>query len=295
MTSAATTVQTPGLSLGYQRRKVTSVIALWLCGLAAFAAAGVLLLILGYIFSKGIGAIDWNFFTKLPKPPGESGGGVSNAIIGSLIIVGLAGGMAIPTGIAAGIYVSEYAGSLVASVVRFTADVLTGVPSIVVGIFAYGILVVKMGHFSALAGGVAIGIIMVPIVARSSEEMLKLVPQSQREASLALGITRWRTILSVVLPSARTGLATGSLLAIARGAGETAPLLFTVLGNQFMSHSITGGPIAALPLVIYQYASGPYPDQHEQAWAAAFVLVCVVFIINLLARLALVRPKRGAR
>jgi phosphate transport system permease protein len=295
MTSATTSITTSGTSLTYQRRKVINSIALGLCGLAAFAAAGVLLLILGYIISKGISYISVSFFFKLPKPPGESGGGVSNAIVGSLIIVGLASAMAIPTGVAAGIYISEYAGSIAATIIRFTADVLAGVPSIVIGIFIYGILVVKMGHFSAIAGGVAIGVIMVPIVARSSEEMLKLVPQSQREASLALGITRWRTILSVVIPSARTGLATGSLLAIARGSGETAPLLFTVLGNQFMSHSITGGPIAALPLVIYQYASGPYPDQHAQAWAAAFVLVCVVFIINLLARLALVRPKRGAR
>jgi phosphate transport system permease protein len=241
--------------------------------------------------AKGISYLNWDFFTQLPKPPGESGGGVRNSIVGSLIVVALAGAIAIPTGIAAGIFISEYAGTIVASIVRFTADVLTGVPSIVMGIFIYGLIVVRMGHYSALAGGIAIAVIMLPIVARTSEEMLKLVPQSQREAALALGLPRWRAIVNVVIPAARSGLLTGALLAIARAAGETAPLLFTILGNQFMSTSITGKPIDALPLRIYQYAIGPYKDQHGQAWAAAFVLVLVVFIINLLARLALARPR----
>jgi phosphate transport system permease protein len=273
----------------YRRRKATSAIAIGFCSLAAFAAAGVLLLILGYIVTKGINYINVDFFLHTPRPFGESGGGVSNSIIGSLITVGLAAAIAIPAGIGVGIFVSEYARPGQASIVRFTADVLTGVPSIVVGIFIYGLVVVRMGHYSAIAGGAALAIIMLPIVARSSEEMLKLVPQSQREAALALGITRWRTILSVVVPTAQRGLVTGSLLAIARASGETAPLLFTILGSQFTTHTITDKPIDALPLRIYQYSSGPYQDWHEQAWAAAFILVIVVFIINLLARVVLTR------
>ncbi len=277
----------------YRRRKVTNAVALSLCTVAAFAAAGVLVLILGYIVAKGVNYINWDFFTKTPKPLGESGGGVYNSIIGSLITVGLASVIGIPIGIGVGIFLSDYAGPTAGSIVRFTADVLTGVPSIIIGIFIYAVVVLRMGNFSALAGGIALAVIMLPIVARSSEEMLKLVPQSQREAALALGITRWRTILSVVIPGAQRGLVTGCLLAIARASGETAPLLFTILGNQFMTHSITDKPIDALPLRIYQYGTGPYPDWHQQAWAAAFVLVLVVFIINLLARLLLARP--GAR
>ncbi len=293
MTAASTPNNARMATIGYRRRKVTNAIAIGLCGFAAFAAAAVLLFILGFIVAKGISYINWSFFVELPKPAGESGGGVKNSIVGSLIVVGLASAMSIPTGVGAAIFISEYAGSAAASAVRFTADVLTGVPSIVVGIFIYGLVVVRMGHFSALAGGCALAVIMVPIVTRSSEEMLKLVPQSQREAALALGITRWRTILSVVMPSASRGLTTGALLAIARASGETAPLLFTVLGNQFLSTSITGKPIDALPLRIYQYASGPYQDQQAQAWAAAFVLVLFVFIISLLARLLLARPRSG--
>jgi phosphate transport system permease protein len=290
MTAATTGMISRRSSLVYRRRRVTNTIAIGMCSAAAFAAAGVLLLILGYVLSKGAGALNVDFFTQLPKPVGEPGGGIKNSIVGSLIVVGLAAAIAIPTGIGAGIYVSEYAGTAIASVVRFTADVLTGVPSIVVGIFIYGLVVVRMGHFSALAGGCALAVIMIPIVARSSEEMLKLVPQSQREAALALGITRWRTIVNVVLPASRRGLTTGALLAVARASGETAPLLFTILGNQFLVYSVTDKPIDALPLRIYQYASGPYKDQQAQAWAAAFVLVVVVFIINLLARLLLARP-----
>jgi phosphate transport system permease protein len=280
------------ITAAYRRRRITNAVALSLCALAAFAAAGVLLLILGYIVAKGSSSINWDFFVKTPVPVGESGGGVANSIVGSLVLVAIAGLMGIPAGIGVGIFVSEYAGPAAGNAVRFTADVLTGVPSIIIGIFIYTLVVLRMGHFSALAGGIALAVIMLPIVARSSEEMLKLVPQSQREAALALGITRWRTILSVVIPAAQRGLVTGSLLAIARASGETAPLLFTVLGNQFMSTSITGKPIDALPLRIYQYGTGPYSDWHAQAWAAAFVLVFVVFIINLLARLLLARPGR---
>jgi phosphate transport system permease protein len=262
---------------------------LGLCTTAAVLAIGVLALILGFVLVNGISYINFDFFTQLPKPPGESGGGVSNAIAGSLLTVGLAAAMGIPFGIGAGVFVAEIAGPRLAGIVRFTADVLTGVPSIVVGIVVYSWVVLKMGHFSALAAGVALAIIMLPIMARASEEMLKLVPQSQREAALALGVTRWRTILSIVIPAARRGLITGGLLAVARAAGETAPLLFTALGNQFWSLSLAGKPVDALPLRIYQYGTGPYNQQHQQAWAAAFVLVTVVFCISLLSRVLLSR------
>jgi phosphate transport system permease protein len=276
-------------AITHARRKWTNTVMLGLCTTSAFLAIGVLALILGFVLINGISYINFDFFTQLPKPAGESGGGVSNAIAGSLLTVGIAAAMGIPFGIGAGVFVAEMAGPRLAGVIRFTADVLTGVPSIVVGIVVYSWVVLKMGHFSALAAGVALAIIMLPIMARSSEEMLKLVPQSQREAALALGVTRWRTILSIVIPAARRGLITGGLLAVARAAGETAPLLFTALGNQFWSLSIAGKPIDALPLRIYQYGTGPYNQQHQQAWAAAFVLVTVVFCISLLSRVLLSR------
>lgn len=276
-------------AITHARRKWTNTVMLGLCTTSAFLAIGVLALILGFVLYNGISYINFDFFTQLPKPPGESGGGVSNAIAGSLLTVGMAAAMAIPFGIGAGVFVAEMAGPRLAGIIRFTADVLTGVPSIVVGIVVYSWVVLKMGHFSALAAAVALAIIMLPIMARSSEEMLKLVPQSQREAALALGVTRWRTILSIVIPAARRGLITGGLLAVARAAGETAPLLFTALGNQFWSLSISGKPIDALPLRIYQYGTGPYNQQHQQAWAAAFVLVTVVFCISLVSRLLLSR------
>ena len=273
----------------YSRRRATNALMLGFCAVSAFLAVGVLMLILGFVLAKGISSLNIDLFTEMPVPEGESGGGVANSIVGSLITVGLAAVIGIPTGIGAGIFLSEYAGPRLGDVVRFTADVLTGVPSIVIGIFVYGLVVLKMGNFSALAAGIALAIIMLPIVARSSEEMLRLVPHSQREAALALGISRWRTILSVVIPVAQRGLVTGALLAIARAAGETAPLLFTALGNRFMSLSTTGGPIDALPLRIYRYATGPYSEQHQQAWAASFVLVFTVFVISLTARLLLRR------
>jgi len=276
-------------AITYAKRRWTNRIMLGLCAASAFLAIGILALILGFVLVKGISYIGLDFFTKLPKPVGESGGGISNAIAGSLLILGMAALIGIPFGIGAGVFVAEMAGPRMAGVVRFTADVLTGVPSIVVGILAYTWIVVKMGHFSAFAAAIALAIIMVPIMARSSEEMLKLVPQSQREAALALGVTRWRTILSIVIPAARRGLITGVLLALARAAGETAPLLFTALGNQFMTLSLFGKPVAALPLVIYQYSTGPYQQQHQQAFAAAFVLVTVVFCISLVSRLLLSR------
>jgi phosphate transport system permease protein len=276
-------------AITYARRRWTNIVMLGLCTTSAFLAIAVLALILGYVLFNGISYINFDFFTQLPKPAGESGGGVSNAIAGSLLTVGMAAAIGIPFGIGAGVFVAEMAGPRLAGIIRFTADVLTGVPSIVVGIVVYSWVVLKMGHFSALAAGIALAIIMLPIMARSSEEMLKLVPQSQREAALALGVTRWRTILSIVIPAARRGLITGGLLAVARAAGETAPLLFTALGNQFWSLSIADKPIDALPLRIYQYGTGPYNQQHQQAWAAAFVLVTVVFCISLVSRLLLSR------
>jgi phosphate transport system permease protein len=260
-----------------------------LCSLFAFAAVGVLVLILGFVLAKGISSLNLDFFIHMPAPVGEPGGGVANSIAGSFFTVGLASLIGIPAGIGAGVFLSEYAGHRLGDVIRFTADVLTGVPSIVIGIFVYGLVVLKMGNFSALAAGIALAIIMLPIVARSSEEMLRLVPHSQREAALALGISRWRTILSVVIPVAQRGLVTGALLAVARAAGETAPLIFTALGNRFWSLSITGGPIDALPLRIWRYGIGPYDEWHQQAWAASFVLVFTVFVISLAARLLLRR------
>jgi phosphate transport system permease protein len=276
-------------AITHERRRLTNLVMLSLCTTAALLALGVLALILGFVLYNALGYINLDFFTQLPKPAGESGGGVANSIAGSLLTVGIAAAMGIPCGIGAGVFVAELAGPRLAGAVRFTADVLSGVPSIVVGIVVYSWVVLKMGHFSALAAGIALAIIMLPIMARSSEEMLKLVPQSQREAALALGVTRWRTILSIVIPAARRGLITGGLLAVARAAGETAPLLFTALGNQFWSLSLAGKPVDALPLRIYQYGTGPYNTQHQQAWAAAFVLVTVVFCISLVSRLLLSR------
>ncbi|HZP27196.1 MAG TPA: phosphate ABC transporter permease PstA [Dehalococcoidia bacterium] len=277
--------------VAYHRRKLTNTVMLACCAASALAAATVVFVILGYLFIKGINYLNVDFFVKGPAPLGEPGGGVAPSIVGSAITVGIATVIGVPVGIGTGIFLSEYAGPRAAAIIRFTADILTGIPSIVIGIFVYGLIVVEMGHFSALAAGVALAVIMLPILARSSEEMLKLVPQSQREAALALGISRWRTIVSVVLPGARAGLITGSLLAMARAAGETAPLIFTALGNRFMTTSVTGGPIDALPLRIWRYGIGPYDEWHQQAWAASFVLVMLVFLVSLVARLAL--AKRG--
>jgi phosphate transport system permease protein len=276
-------------SFAYRRRKIANVVVLSLCASSAFMAVGVLALILGFVLVNGIHYLNPDFFTHMPTPVGEPGGGVANSIVGSLLIVGIASLLGIPAGIGAAVFLSEYAGARLGNVIRFTADVLTGVPSIVVGVFVYSAIVLKMGHFSALAAGIALAVIMLPIMARSGEEMLKLVPRSQREAALALGITRWRTILSVIIPAARRGLVTGALLSVARAGGETAPLIFTCLGNRLWTLSVTGGPIDALPLRIWRYGIGPYDEWHQQAWAASFVLVMMVFVISLTARLVLTR------
>ena len=237
-----------------------------------------------YNGDRDFSALNVDFFTQLPAPVGEEGGGMANAIVGTLILMGIGSGIGIPIGVLAGIYVSEYSNSLFSNVVKFVTDVLSGIPSIIVGIFAYGLIVIPMGRFSALAGGFALGILMIPTVTKYTEEMLKLVPHNLREASLALGVSRWKTTLRVVLKTASAGIMTGILLAIARAAGETAPLLFTAFGNRFWSDALDQ-PIASLPVQIFQYAISPYEDWHRQAWAGALVLIFLVFVVNLLVRL----------
>jgi phosphate transport system permease protein len=233
------------------------------------------LAIFAYLLIKGAGSVNWAFLTNTPKPVGEIGGGMANAIVGSAMVLGMGSLMGIPLGIGAGIYLAEYGHNRLGALVRFTADVLNGVPSIVIGLVAYGLVVFRQGHFSAFAGSVALAIMMVPMVARTSEEMLRLVPQQVREAAFGLGIPQWRTTISITLATARAGILTGIMLAFARIAGETAPLMFTALGNQFWSFS-ANQPIAAVPLQIYTYALSPYDDWHRQAWAGALVLVALI-------------------
>jgi phosphate transport system permease protein len=254
------------------------------CAAAAIATLP-LLLILVHLLREGAPYIRPGFFTEMPRPIGEPGGGMANAIVGTLVLLSVASLIGLPVGIGAGLYLAERRGSPLATTVRFLSDVLNGLPSIVMGIFAWEFLVRPIGHFSALAGGIALGAMMIPLVTRTTEEMIRLVPVSLREAALALGFTRWRTSLTIILRTALPGIVTGALVAIARIAGETAPLLFTALGNQFWSTSLRE-PIAALPLQIFTYAISPYDTAHGQAWAGAFVLIVVVLIISLLARFA---------
>jgi phosphate transport system permease protein len=257
-------------------------------GLAAVAAGLVilpLLLIFGFLLWQGASAVNVDFFTHLPKPVGEVGGGMANAIVGSLILIALAAALGLPLGILGGVYLAESRDRHIPWLARFLADVLNGVPSIVIGIFAYTVMVLPMRRFSALAGAFALAVIMLPIVMRTSEELVRLVPASLREAALALGIPEWKVLLRVVLPAARAGIVTGSMVAIARVAGETAPLLFTAFGNRFW-HQGLDQPIAALPLQIFAYAIAPYDDWHRQAWAGALVLIGLVFVVSLAARMA---------
>jgi len=257
-------------------------------GLAAVAAGLVilpLLLIFGFLLWQGASAVNVDFFTHLPKPVGEVGGGMANAIVGSLILIALAAALGLPLGILGGVYLAESRDRHIPWLARFLADVLNGVPSIVIGIFAYTVMVLPMRRFSALAGVFALAVIMLPIVMRTSEELVRLVPASLREAALALGIPEWKVLLRVVLPAARAGIVTGSMVAIARVAGETAPLLFTAFGNRFW-HQGLDQPIAALPLQIFAYAIAPYDDWHRQAWAGALVLIGLVFVVSLAARMA---------
>ena len=255
-----------------------------LSALAAFLVILPLFLILGYLVYQGASAINLDFFTQLPKPVGEPGGGMANAIVGTLILIGLASCLGLPLGILGGIYLAETRDRRLPWIVRFLADVLNGVPSIVIGIFAYTLVVLPMRQFSALAGGFALAVIMLPIVLRTTEELVRLVPASLREAALALGIPEWKVMLRVVLPTARAGIITGVMVAVARIAGETAPLLFTAFGNRFW-HQDLRQPIAALPLQIFAYAIAPYDDWHRQAWAGALVLIALIFSSSLVTRI----------
>jgi phosphate transport system permease protein len=275
-------------------RKFLSHAIVVLCGLSVLIALVPLALILFYVVTQGVTSLNWSFFTQMPRPVGEEGGGMANAIVGSLIVVGLGGLFAIPLGIMSGIYASEYAGTRLASAVRFAADTLNGVPSIVIGVFVYGIAVLPFRAFSAIAGGVALGIMMIPLIMRTTEELLLLVPGSLKEGALALGATRARAVFSVVVPSALPGIFTGILLALARIAGETAPLLFTAFNNGFFSTDVRQ-PISTLTVQVFTYAISPYPDLHRQAWAGALVLVAIVLVCSLLARIATARMERMRR
>jgi phosphate transport system permease protein len=256
-------------------RRVMNAAAIAASGAAALLVLAPLFLILGLLVVKGVGSVNWAFLTHIPVPVGEKGGGMANAIVGTFIILGIASLIGVPWGIAGGIYLSEYGRNPFGNVIRFTADVLNGVPSIVTGIAVYGLVVVVQRHFSALAGGIALGIMMIPIIVRATEEMLLMVPQTIREASLGLGVPQWRTTLSVTLRTATSGVITGVMLAFARVAGETAPLLFTAFGNQFWNLKISQ-PTAALSLQVYTYAISPYQDWHRMAWAGALVLIVMI-------------------
>jgi phosphate transport system permease protein len=277
-----------------RRRKITSRIAETFCALAVVIALVPLAAILFYVIKEGFGALNLDFFTHMPKPVGEPGGGMANAIVGTLILIGLAALFAVPVGCICGVHLSEYPESRFSSIVRFAADVLNGVPSIVIGIFAYGIVVLPVKRFSAIAGGVALGLLMIPIVVRTTEELLRLVPSGLREGALALGATRSRAVFSVIIPAALPGILTGILVALARVAGETAPLLFTAFNNQFWSTNITQ-PIASLTVQVYTYANSAYDDWHRQAWAGAFLLVMIILTLSILARVAVRRLERMNR
>jgi phosphate transport system permease protein len=265
-----------------------------LCALSVLIALIPLVLILFYVLTQGITSLNWAFVTEMPKPVGEPGGGMANAIVGSMYVVGIGAMFAIPVGILSGVYASEYAGTTLASAVRFAADTLNGVPSIVIGVFAYGIAVLPFQQFSAMAGGVALGIMMIPLIMRTTEELLLLVPGSLKEGALALGATRARAVFTVVLPAALPGIMTGVLLALARISGETAPLLFTAFNNQYFSTDLRQ-PISTLTVQVYTYAISPYDDWHRQAWAGALVLVAIVLTCSLLARAATTRMERMRR
>jgi phosphate transport system permease protein len=276
------------------RRRAISATMTGLSTLSVVVALIPLALVLFYVVSQGIQALNLEFFTQVPKPVGETGGGMANAIVGSLILCGLGALFAVPVGVMSGIYVAEYQGSRFASIIRFSADTLNGVPSIVIGVFIYAIAVLPFRKFSALAGGLALGVMMIPLITRTTEELLKLVPMSLREGALALGATRGRAVFSVVLPAALPGIVTGIMLALARIAGETAPLLFTALSNRYWSTDLTE-PMGSLTVQVFTYAIAPYDDWHRQAWAGALVLVMLVLACSILARLATRRLERMHR
>jgi phosphate transport system permease protein len=269
-------------------RKSLNVFMLSLTGLCALLTVSALFFILGYLVWNGGKDLSWSFFTHLPAPVGEVGGGMANAIVGSLKLLLLAALFGVPIGLLGGVYLAEFGGRTVPFLVRYTADLMNGVPSIVMGIFAYALVVMPMHHFSTLAGGIALGIMVIPTVLRNTESFLRDVPRSLREGSFALGANKWRMVATVVLPAASRGILTGVLLALARVAGETAPLLFTAFGNRYWSPGWMQ-PTSSLPVVIYTYATGPYEDWHRQAWAAGLVLLGLVLITNILVRAFLTR------
>jgi phosphate transport system permease protein len=296
---------------GYSRRKLSNRVFLVLTGLTTALALIPLFWIIDYVILQGGKYINWTFFTQLPRPPGVTGGGVLNAIEGTVLLVILASIFAIPPGLLAAFYAAYYPNTPLGIAVRFSTDVLSGVPSIIIGLFLYAVVVKTQGHFSALAGGIALAILMLPTIIRTTEEMLKLVPPALREASLALGAPEWKTSLSVILPAAGSGLITGFLLGLARASGETAPLLFTALGNEYFDFfaqvrsglasgrdpftilaKILGQPVDSLPLTLWKYAQQPYPERTQQAWAAALVLMGLVLSTNIAARLWIVFRER---
>jgi phosphate transport system permease protein len=273
-----------------RRRDAVNNVMLTLTGLSTLLICGLLFFVLGYLFLKGASTLDWAFFTELPKPVGETGGGMANAIVGSAKMLALATAIGVPIGFLGGVYLAEYGQKGFAFVVQYLTDLLNGVPSIVIGIFAYTVVVLRMHHFSTLAGGVALGIMMIPIAVRSTEEFLHAVPRGLREGALALGAPKWRMLATVVVPAAKQGIITGIMLDLARVAGETAPLLFTSFGNQFWSPGFNQ-PAASLPAMIFKYATSPYADWHRQAFAAGFVLLMLILTINVSARLILSRSR----
>ena len=270
------------------RRKAVNVVMLSLTGVCTLLAVGTLLFVLGYLFVNGGRSLTWDFFTKLPTPVGEGGGGMANAIVGSAKLLFLASLFGVPIGFFGAIYLAEFSGSKTAFVVRYAADLLNGVPSIVIGIFAYALVVLPFKHFSAYAGGFALGIMMIPITLRSTEEFLLGVPNTLREAAMALGASKWKTIATVIVPAAYRGILTSVLLAFARVAGETAPLLFTAFGNRYWSPGFNQ-PVESLPHMVYIYAISPYEDWQRQAWAAGLVLLGLILIVNIVARFILAR------
>jgi len=265
-----------------RRRRVTNAVMTSFTALCTLFAICILLIIFAYIAWQGIGSVNLRFLLDSPRPVGE-GGGIGNAIVGSLVLLLLASAFGMPLGIAVGVFLSEFGKGKFATLVRFVVDTLTGIPSIVTGVFVYAIIVLPLKHFSALAGGVALGLIMIPIVGRTTEEMIKLVPQSLREGALALGAPQWRVTMGIVIPAAASGIATGAMLAVARVSGETAPLLFTALGSRFFNYRLDQ-PIASLTVQIYNYAISPYDDWHAQAWAATLVLMTLILMINIVVR-----------
>ncbi len=265
-------------------RKIKSALASTIAFVSAILVIAPLGLVFFHLLVNGAGSVNWDFFTKLPAPVGAVGGGMANAIVGSLELLAFAGVIGIPVGVLGGVYLAEYGSARINSILRFLADVLNGIPSITWGVVVYGLVVLRFKGFSAYAGGLALGLIMIPLILRTTEEVVLLVPNGYREAALALGVSRWKTIVHIVMKTASRGIITGILLALARVGGETAPLLFTAFGNRFWNHSLSQ-PIAALPLQIFTYAISPYDDWHRQAWAGALVLVTGVFCVNVIVRI----------